>query len=239
MAFAAKISYHDTLESTMDEARRLAEGGAPEGTVVQAGEQTGGRGRFGNGWVSPHGNLYMTLVLKPDMPVQDCAQMSFAAALALADTLEIPDTMLKWPNDVLVGGKKIAGILLEMGGSGSLVPGFLLVGIGLNIASAPAGATSMTQHGGAAAITHVRDELLENINHWYDRWQAGAFADIRAAWLNRAYGLNMPIHVRFSDRTVDGIFEGIDDAGNLLLCDEGGQPHIINSGAVHFTAPKG
>lgn len=216
----------------MDEARKLASEGAPEGTIVQAAEQTAGRGRFGNTWTSPRGNLYMTTILRPVRPVKDIAQMSFAVALALADTIENPDVELKWPNDVLAGGKKIAGILLEMASAGEMAD-YLLVGTGINIASGPEGAAIM---GAAHSVDAVRDEFISNLDHWYERWLETGFPDIRSAWLARAHGVDQPITVRLAERRLHGVFEGIDEAGNLLLRQNDGKARAISSGAVHFGA---
>jgi BirA family transcriptional regulator, biotin operon repressor / biotin---[acetyl-CoA-carboxylase] ligase len=231
-AVTPQVRQFDSLPSTMDEARTLAEGGAPEGTIVQAGEQTAGRGRFGNAWTSPKGNLYMTIILRPKKQTRDIAQMSFAVALALADTIVADDVELKWPNDVLVGGKKIAGILLEMSSNGE-TPDYLLVGTGINIASGPEGAAIL---GAQKSVDSVRDEFISNLDHWYERWLESGFADIRSAWLARAHGIDDPITVRFADRSLHGIFEGIDEAGNLLLRQNDGHSRAISSGAVHFGA---
>src|ERR1700709_2730143 len=112
------VWHHEKIGSTNDEARRLANEGAPHGTVVHADEQITGRGRLSHTWFSPPGNLYVSIVLRTGQPAARAAELSFLAALAVADTVEalLPRgirTMLKWPNDVLVNGAKIAGILLE------------------------------------------------------------------------------------------------------------------------------
>ncbi len=218
----------------MDEARDLALAGEPEGAVIQADEQTSGRGRFGNRWSSPSGNFYATTILRPRKPAREVAQLSFAVALALGDAIQSDDTRLKWPNDILLSGQKIAGILLEMNGvqgAGDQPPKFLLVGTGVNVTSAPPGGTILRTE---VSVDEVRERYLNALGHWYDRWNTDGFADIRAAWLSRAHGLGQPITVRFSDRYAHGTFEGIDDAGNLLLREDDGHLRTISSGAVHF-----
>jgi BirA family biotin operon repressor/biotin-[acetyl-CoA-carboxylase] ligase len=216
----------------MDEARELASAGEPEGAIIQADEQTAGRGRFGNLWTSPHGNLYATVILRPQKPARIVAQLSFAVALALGDAIGRDDVTLKWPNDILAGGKKIAGILMEMnGGQGDTPPDFLLIGTGVNVAAGPPGSAQL---GPDCDIAELRARYLENLDHWYTRWQTSGFADIRSAWLSRAHGIGQPITVRFSDRIAHGTFEGIDEHGNLILRDEGGAVRAVNSGAVHF-----
>lgn len=234
MPYTPIIRSFPSLSSTMDEARAMAESGAPEFTVVQAEEQTSGRGRFGNAWSSPPGNLYMTIILRPNMPTRVCAQVSFALALALSDTILHAPTQLKWPNDVLVSGKKIAGILLEMAGDGKDVPDFMLAGVGVNIASGPEGSAKLSDFMIDAQVHPFRDQLLENIGHWYERWQEGRFEDIRSAWLARAYGVGQAVKARFADRSVEGVFEGLDSDGNLILREDSGRSRTISSGAIHF-----
>lgn len=232
MALTPDIRYYASLTSTMDEARSLAEAGAPQFTVVQAGEQTAGRGRFGNTWSAPAGNLYITVILRPDVPLRRCAQFSFGIALALSDIIPAP-SKLKWPNDVLVDGKKIAGILLEMEAGKNDVPDFLLAGIGLNIACGPEGSARMSDYTTDNAA-HIRDELLQKIAHWYERWQKNQFDDIRSAWLSRAKGLGEPVVVRMAERRLEGVFEGLDADGNLILREASGAKRTISSGDVHF-----
>ena len=120
----------DRVESTNDEARRLAEQGAPAGAVVVAAEQVKGRGRHGRGWDSPRGNLYASLLLRPDCTIAVSAQLSLVASLALAEALVAlapadADVRVKWPNDVLIRGAKVAGLLLESAPGARRSPGAL------------------------------------------------------------------------------------------------------------------
>src|SRR5919198_6069394 len=137
-----RLHRYETIGSTNDEARRLAREGAPAGTLVWAVAQSAGRGRRGHLWQSPPGNLYLSLVLRPDVPPALAPQLGFIAALALGDALDQlagPGLQLryKWPNDVLAEGRKIAGILLESETAGAGRLEFVIIGIGVNIASAP------------------------------------------------------------------------------------------------------
>ena len=139
------LRHYPTLTSTNDEARRLARAGAPGGTpdciVVWSDAQTAGRGRQGRVWSSPPGNMYLTALLRPDKRLADLPQMSFVTAIAVAETVACfapnADITLKWPNDVLVGGAKIAGILLETEIAATTSDTALLVGCGLNVSFAP------------------------------------------------------------------------------------------------------
>lgn len=237
MIFSPDIHYHPSLPSTMDEARRLADAGALEGTVVQSGIQTAGRGRFGNNWVSPEGNLYMTLVLRPPVDTRVCAQLSFVCALGLADTLQgcgITDIALKWPNDVLLGGKKIAGILLEMQGGANGHPDYMLVGMGVNIAHAPEGRAYIKDFNDEATVGAVRDALLASIARYYADWLGDGFAGIREAWLRQAYGIGQKAIARMADRRVEGVFEAIDAEGNIVLREADGQMRVVHGAEVHF-----
>ena len=224
------------LDSTNEEARRLAEAGEPGPLWIMAERQTSGRGRRGRAWISPEGNLAATLLLRPGAPQAMTGQLSFAAALAAADTAAhfAPHASIavKWPNDVLADGRKLAGILLE-GGSG-----WLAIGIGLNLAAHPDGtefpATSLAQLGivvpsPAQALT----VLAARFAHWYDVWVQGGFGSLRMQWLARAKGVGGPIRARLPHETREGVFEGIDADGALLL-NEGGTVRAIAAGEVFF-----
>ncbi|MEO8714783.1 MAG: biotin--[acetyl-CoA-carboxylase] ligase [Acetobacteraceae bacterium] len=155
----------DSVGSTSDEVLRLAREGAPHGTVVTAREQTAGRGRAGRGWDSPPGNLYLSVLLRLDLPPRRIAELSFVAALAVADTVDAfppARATLKWPNDVLVGGAKIAGILVEH------AEGVAIVGMGVNVAHCPAGTayrvTSLLQEAARAPQDTVMPGLGPGIH---------------------------------------------------------------------------
>jgi BirA family transcriptional regulator, biotin operon repressor / biotin---[acetyl-CoA-carboxylase] ligase len=243
MPFTPRFHEYAVLPSTMDEARRMAVADlAPEGTVVQAGAQTAGRGRFGNAWRSPQGNLYMTLLLRPKAFTRICAQVSFVIAVALADTLKnfgVPRASigLKWPNDVLVDGAKIAGILLEMESGQGETPVFLLAGIGVNIRDAPESCAYLHQFNKDIDAQMVRDDLVKNIAALYEHWLENGFGSTRARWLEQAYGIGQPVTARMSHQTIDGVLEGVDGDGNLSLLRDNGEILLINSGAVHFKVP--
>jgi len=229
---------HAELDSTNEEARRLAEaGGAEHGPLwIMAERQSAGRGRRGRPWHSPEGNLAATLLLRPGASQAVTGQLSFAAALAAADMAAhfAPDAAIavKWPNDVLADGKKLAGILLE-GGSG-----WLAIGIGVNLAAHPEGtefpATSLAQLGIAVpSQQEALTVLAARFAHWYGLWMQGGFESLRMQWLARAFGVGAPIRARLAQETRTGVFEGIDANGALLL-NEGGQVRAIAAGEVFF-----
>ncbi len=230
----------DTVESTNDEAKRLAEDGtADEWTLVWARAQTAGRGRHGRSWESPEGNLYCSLLLRPACPPGQAAEIGFVAGLAIFDaigSLVLPglEAWCKWPNDVLLGEAKVAGVLLETTGAD-----WLVVGVGINLVHYPADtdfpATSLWQQG-SPGIT-VEDMLEAFCRHfltWYKRWRDEGFTPIRERWLQRARGLDEEISVRLSGETVTGVFAGLDDDGALILEGPDGDRRIA-AGDVFFT----
>ena len=225
------VRHYDNVGSTNDEARRLALEGAPHGTVVHADEQTAGRGRMSRRWISPRGNLYLSVLLRLDVPLVRRAELSFVSALAVADTVDalLPKrirAMLKWPNDVLVRGAKISGILVEH------VEPVSIVGIGLDVLHAPACAgyktTSIAASSGIAAVDSARDLLLDRLGHRLDAWQRDGFAPIREAWLARAHPIGAALLVTVSGQTIKGDFAGLDANGALLLDTRPGRQRIVS-----------
>lgn len=222
-----QLVFRETVGSTNDEAKRLAREGAAEGTIVWALAQTAGRGRRGRAWASPPGNLYLSLILRPKGPPDRAAQLGFAAALSVIDALEalapgLADIACKWPNDVLLAGRKLAGILLEseMGGGADLA--FLVLGVGVNLASAPREsefpATSLAGEGyPPPAPQTALEAFARHFDAWARRWREDGFAPLRAAWLARVAGLGGEIRVRLETAGLRGRFVDLDRQGALLL----------------------
>ena len=232
----------DEIDSTNEEARRLAASGERGPVWIAARRQTAGRGRRGRNWESPAGNLAATLLLSPGRPARDCAQLSFVSALAAADTVASftpdVDVKVKWPNDVLVNGRKIAGILLESASQGA-DPVFLAIGIGMNLKTHPSDtefpATSLPALGVAAPLPrHALLELAGPFAKWYEVWRAEGFSPIRDAWLARVAGLGMRIRARLTSEETAGVFEGIDETGALLLREAQDRVRTIAAGEVFF-----
>jgi BirA family biotin operon repressor/biotin-[acetyl-CoA-carboxylase] ligase len=227
------------IDSTNDEARRQGAAGAREGLVVWADSQSGGHGRQGRAWHSPPGNLYCSILLRPARPMAEVAQLSFAAALSVCDALmpllrEGAPPRCKWPNDVLIDGRKIAGILLESEAAGTAVTS-LVVGIGINLASHPEGtetpATSLSALDGRATPDMLLSGLCRSFLGWYRSWQAEGFGPLRAAWLRRAHGLGSDIRVRDGAVETRGRFVDLDASGALVLENAAGR-HQINAGMI-------
>ncbi len=227
---AFDVRHYDSIGSTNDEAQRLASEGAQHGTVVHADEQTAGRGRLSRRWLSPPGNLYLSIVLRPDVPAVRNVEIGFVAALAVADAVDalLPRQVratLKWPNDVLVNDGKIAGILLEQTGDA------LVLGIGLDVLQAPSGVSykvaTIVGCGGLATVDGARDRLLSALANWLDVWERDGFAPIRTTWLSRAHPVGTALNVQVGERFVAGTFVGIDDDGALLLDTTDGRARIV------------
>jgi BirA family transcriptional regulator, biotin operon repressor / biotin---[acetyl-CoA-carboxylase] ligase len=194
---------------------------------VWAREQTEGRGRRGRAWTSPPGNLYLSLVVRPEGPPARAAQLGFVAALALGDAVAAlagPALRLncKWPNDLLANGKKIAGILLESETATGERVDFVVIGIGVNLRSFPADAeypaTSLAAEGIAGvAPAALLEGVARRFEFWRRRWDDDGFAVVRAAWLARASGLGERVRVRLERSTLCGRFLDLDADGALVL----------------------
>lgn len=226
----------DVLGSTNDEAKARARIGALAGTFITAQQQTAGRGRQGRNWVSPVGNLFASLIVRPSLDMSRYGELAFVTALALGETFGsfVPNWQLKWPNDVLIDGAKISGLLLES------EPGWVVIGMGANIMHAPdvpgRRTTSLHQLGrGDVTVPLFIQHLQPSLSKWLTIWENEGFAPIRAAWLDHAYGIGQPVRVQLADQSVcAGTFNGIDKDGALLLS-EPGQPHQrVLAGDVFF-----
>jgi BirA family biotin operon repressor/biotin-[acetyl-CoA-carboxylase] ligase len=229
LAGVRHIAY-DTLGSTNAEALVRARAGERGPLWITARTQSAGRGRRGSTWVSATGNLYATLLLTDPAPAAVASQLSFVTALALHDAVAEcapqvgPLLRLKWPNDLLLGGAKLAGILIE----GENEPVFTtVIGIGVNCATHPSDtaypATDLAAAGALVSAEQILAALAAAIQRRLAQWARGeGFAAIRADWLKRAAGLGEAIRVRLPEREFTGRFEGLDEAGRLLVDGEGG-----------------
>lgn len=242
MADRPPIEAYEELDSTNAEARRRAEAGAAGPVWITAAVQTAGRGRRGRAWSTTRGNLAATLLTVTDAPPAEAAQVSFVAALAacdLADTCLGPGAArLKWPNDVLVHGRKAVGILVESGArpDGRL---WLALGVGVNLAHAPQDverpATAFAEH--MATPPQPRealDVLAASFERWRSVWATQGFGPIGEAWTARALGLGARCEARLADRTVVGVAEGLDPDGALRLRLDDGAVERITAGDVFF-----
>ncbi len=214
--------------------------GAGEGLTVQAMTMESGRGRHGHKWEAPMGNLYLSTLLRPKCGLEEAGDLSFVVAVALNKTLnryidsKKHKVTLKWPNDILVDGLKISGILLETNTEDNSLDG-VVVGIGVNIFNAPDLAINLEKLSkDPVYINKVRDDLLEDLGTYYALWQEEGIAPIRLLWLKNAHGLGQNISARLPNKTYKGIFEGLSEEGALILKDENDERHIIHAADVYF-----
>lgn len=261
-----RLHSHDRLDSTNSEAMRLAHGGEAGPLWVTTRRQEAGRGRRGNAWTSPDGNLAASLLLPvagvaPEM----VATLGFVAGVALVDAIRdacrldpsplaseaergdalLPHALapgaaaihLKWPNDVLADGRKLAGILLEA----EMLPGgrrAVVVGFGVNVAAAPEGlpypAAALSAFSAADAprlLEFLSERFVEAVRIWN---KGRGFSNIRRRWLERAAGVGAPVSVRMAEVTLTGIFETIDEGGRLVILAPDGTRRTVTAGEVHF-----
>ncbi|MBN9087186.1 MAG: biotin--[acetyl-CoA-carboxylase] ligase [Reyranella sp.] len=218
-----------SVGSTNDEAARLAEAGATEGTVVWSREQTGGRGRRGRSWASPVGNLYSSTILRPDCPAMRAAELGFVAALAVADMVPSGRAVrVKWPNDVLVDGGKVAGILPESSIAADGKAEHVVLGIGVNVGFAP-NLPEMRYPGAClgGTVEAALEALTAALARRMVQWRRDGFPAVRAEWLAKAGPLGLEVDVKLGDELVRGRFAGMDSEGALLLDTEAGPRRIV------------
>lgn len=238
LAGVRHLSY-ETLGSTNAEALALARARERGPLWITAKNQSAGRGRHGNTWVSAPGNLYASLLLTEPSAPRDAPQLSFVAALAVHDALSraapplAPALKVKWPNDLLLAGEKLAGILIEAESQ----PVFTVaIGIGVNCVSHPSNtnhpATDLAAAGAVLAPEQMFAALAPAMSERLAQWRSGqGFASIRADWLKCAVGIGEAIRVRLPERELAGCFQGLDEAGRLLLAGPDGI-EIVTAGEV-------
>ena len=247
------ITTEQSATSTSDLAKQAVEKGAPPGSGFLAIEQTAGRGRQGRHWSSQKGGMYLSVLLRPKAEKKHWFALSFAASLAVLDTIldqlgphfdgqHMPQIGLKWPNDVIMAGGKIAGILLEAEGK------TLIVGSGINIASVQALTHKVINHeaiapvaladiwpkiAGALPTPHqLASFYMARLAYWYGQFDQNGFIPIRDEWLANAMFLGKTLSVRHGANKISGVFNDLGLDGALLLLDDSGQTHHITTGDV-------
>ena len=228
----------DTVERTASTNRDMvirAADGAPEGHWLRAETQTAGRGRLGRDWVSPPGNLYASTLVRPLAGDPTAATLAMVAAVALDDAVAVwlpGRAMLKWPNDLLIDGAKLSGILLERSGDA------VIVGIGVNLAHHPDGlgraVTSIAAIGGVAPDPAIfLETLAESFARWLGRWRGEGLAPVRERWLQRAHPIGTALSARLPGSVAhDGLFEGLDAEGALRLRLADGRVETIHAADI-------
>ncbi len=233
-----------SVDSTNKEAiRQMEAGGGSDGLWILSDAQTGGRGRRGREWVSKPGNIYCSLIHEASKDTYTSSQLSFVTSLAVRDTVaQFTDdecaVKCKWPNDVLVNGQKISGILLETYSKTVPEQNFVIIGIGINIEHHPDIASYPATHLNAHSGEHVGSInaftiLVEKTAYWIDVWQKEGFEAIRKKWLENCKGFGKEIRVKLPDKEIVGRFIDLNGDGGLKL-DMGGETKLIHSGEVFF-----
>jgi BirA family biotin operon repressor/biotin-[acetyl-CoA-carboxylase] ligase len=214
-----RLETYDELGSTSDFCAARAKAGEAEGLAVLACKQSAGRGSRGRSWQAPEGNLNLSLLLRPTLPAALAGFYSLLAGVVAAEAIEqffAPPTMLKWPNDVLLGGAKLAGVLIDAAPNGQNLD-WLVIGIGMNLRSAPQipgrATTSLAAHGLTLAALDAANAILAG----FSRWHGAGTETIRDAWLSRAHPLGTPLEIKSAHTTRTGTFAGLSPAGELLL----------------------
>jgi BirA family biotin operon repressor/biotin-[acetyl-CoA-carboxylase] ligase len=211
-------------------------GSVSEGLWLRAERQSAGRGRLGRTWVSPTGNLYASTVVQVRPSDPSAATLAFVAAVALEEVVRLylpePSSLaLKWPNDLLIAGAKLSGMLLERAGD------VVVLGIGVNLAHHPdlsdRATTSLAAHGAEVVPEAFLETLAESFGRWLGRWRGEGLAPVRQRWLNRAHPLGTALTARLPDGgSVTGLFDGLDGDGALLLRLADGTRHVMHAGDV-------
>jgi len=240
----AEVVCLDTTDSTNARAKEMAESGAPHGTVVVADAQTAGRGRLGRRWVSPPGrNIYVSILLRPDLANALAPTLSLVAGVAVADAVETFDVpaALKWPNDLYVDGRKAAGILAEMASGADRVR-YVVVGVGINVnlaedeipAELRGRATSLRIHAGrAVSRVELLARLLDGFAHRYEEFLARGFAAAQPEWEKRDFLRGRRVRLRRAGRDDWGAVRGVDrDAALLFLPDGAETVERVHSGEI-------
>jgi BirA family biotin operon repressor/biotin-[acetyl-CoA-carboxylase] ligase len=240
-----KLMAFETLDSTNSALARLVESGAEltEGTLMWAGAQTGGRGRSGRTWESPAGNVYASYLIEAPARSADAPQLGFVAARAVADTIldlprhntAPPKVTCKWPNDVLVEGAKVAGILPEMAGR------WIILGIGVNlkavaVANPTYPVTALSDHHIDSTAAHVLTVLSRFLAAGLATWREKGFTATREAWLEMGPEIGSPVSVNPGKGIITGTFGGLDTDGALILDSAGGRQRVL-AGDVLFGGP--
>ena len=260
LSWSAEIEHLPSVGSTNEHLKQRARAGAPAWTVVIADTQTAGRGRQGRPWASPPGNLYVSLLLRPDPPAARWSVLPLAAGVAVAEALaeEGLEVRLKWPNDIVAGtaatsgrigwGRKLGGILAEAASSADGLDS-VVIGIGVNVALRPAGLPAEV----ARSITSVADELghgvdrlvvaaavLARLRVWYHALARDGPRVVQAAWRTRALPWwGRAVEARSGERHLRGIARDLDEGGALILELEDGTRAVLHSGEVHEVRPAG
>jgi BirA family transcriptional regulator, biotin operon repressor / biotin---[acetyl-CoA-carboxylase] ligase len=236
----------ETVDSTNAEAKRRAKAGEPGPLWIWSARQSQGRGRGGREWISHHGNLFASLLIAVNCPIRLAGQLALVAGVIAYDTIAKliayegrSELLLKWPNDILLAGEKLAGMLLENVGSPVESRSVVVIGTGINLANHPENlpqpAVSLAAYGMTIAPAEALEVLAASTHEWLARWNEGnSFPSIRRAWLDRAGPTGRPLRVKIDGEETEGVYAGLDSEGALRLLTPDGHEYRIAAGDVFF-----
>lgn len=235
-----RLLIFDEIDSTNNEAKRLLSRGEGGNFAIIAKNQTAGRGRYGREWKSADGNLYLSLVIPSGNFIEKQHELSFVSAISVHKVLGsiYPNLYIKWPNDILAGRAKIAGILLESVKYFGAY--YLIIGIGVNIASAPVidgrDVTSLAELDKSIKILpgEMADLIISNFSHYLNLWDNNGFVEIRKLWLAKSFAPGTIISVSDGKEAISGAFVDIDETGAIMLKADDGEVHKLSVGEVFF-----
>ncbi len=235
----SKVHYFSSISSTMDQAKQMAQKGCPHLTIVIADEQTKGRGRLKRSWESDAGGLYFTMVLKPQIPLALCPKLNFLSSLVLAQTLDQLygiQARVKWPNDILVENKKIAGMLSEMEAEADMVH-YVNIGLGINVNNNP-----MPESGTAVSIKQILGKpvlkkllLTTFLDTFESRLSAQTLDDVLSEWKKWSVTLHRTVRIETLHDVIHGVAEDVDENGGLIVRQADGSPKTIYYGDCFHT----
>jgi len=217
------LLFYKSVESTNEVAKKLAVSGVDSGTVVWAKEQLSGKGRHGRSWSSPPGNLYVSIIQRPNCKPSEGSQIGFVASVSLVETINSLTGIkvtLKWPNDLLINEKKVAGILLESSSSDSDKLDWVIIGVGLNVLSCPKhikDTTCLNTEGARLSVEELLQGFLMKLYSKISEWDEQGFEIIRQKWMIYAPIQGSETRVRLPVGEVTGKYCGLDCSGNLLI----------------------
>ncbi|RJE90075.1 biotin--[acetyl-CoA-carboxylase] ligase [Paenibacillus sp. 1011MAR3C5] len=227
--FGQVVHYYEQVKSTQDSARELAESGAPEGTLVLAEEQTGGRGRMGRGWVSPQGKgIWMSMVMQPHVPIHCAPQLTLLTAVALCRSLRRMTGLpigIKWPNDLLIRGKKISGILLESAAEDERLK-YIVAGVGISVNLSEgdypeellAKATSLRIEAGQPFNrSEIVTQFLQEWETLYDLFLQEGFSAIAALWESLSVSIGQKVRLITPQGELEGTPVGLEESGAIRI----------------------
>jgi BirA family biotin operon repressor/biotin-[acetyl-CoA-carboxylase] ligase len=236
----------ETVDSTNAEARRRAKAGEPGPLWIWSARQSQGRGRGGREWISQPGNLFASLLIGVNCPIRVAAQLALVAGVVAYDTIAKliayegrSELLLKWPNDILLAGEKLAGMLLENVGMPLENRSLVVIGTGINLADHPEDlpqpAVSLAAYGMTVTPAEALEVLARTTHEWLTRWGEGnSFPTIRRAWLDRAGPTGRPLRVRINGDETEGVYAGLDADGALRLLTPDGSEYRIAAGDVFY-----